>query len=1067
MKIRYITVFFMALLVLVTATGQAGQSGAALSAKQLQAAPELGRKWAATVSHQEQALLANAQDYLVTSRLHRQMAEQMTPENLIPLFVRELRKQSAWGAKPQRMQEFFSGLHSAHIAAANGGIKGQVTIAGAVAAVDVMVLAFDEHGYFVAEADVDVTDGSYTLPNLAAGSYYVMTLSDSYVDEIYDNLSAPLSDRSQWRTATAVVVADDAMTENINFDLQTCAVVQGRILDSDGVAPIAAETARLVLVNAVTGRPVMEREVDLTDGHYRLLVPVSGSFKIMAHVPEYARTWHQQAADISTALTVVIANLSDVVQNVDFVMQAGPAPVPSGAIAGSIKGKGQFFGALAGIVFVFDAQDTSLVKLGFGLLGGYSVENLPAGDYFVFGDDYFGNFMEGFGNFVGEFYEDAYSVKQAKKVTVTADNVTEDIDFILEPGGTVSGRIVSESGAVLDSLMVIAVDPSVLQENSEPFPSNLHVAACVTDANGKYKMQGLPAGAFMIRTFSNLTLSIILESPFIKIDTGKHNNKIVDAWYQDVPSLLDLKKAVPVVVKPGTETKNINMTLQTAKFITGQITDNQSGVALSDVMLFALEDSSNTPFPAFGQSNEEGAYRLGPLPNGNYKVLALAGDDVHLSEYFDGARDVNAAQALTVNNGNVGPVNFTLDSGAIIRGFIDLAAGAPVHYAGADTLEGFPVLVFNADNGELAGCDFVQFNGGFRVNQLLPGRYKVVALPVAAPFAATYYGGGAAFDDDNSMVVPLDYGTVTDASIELAQASGVISGKIIAADTQKPLTHALAIAYDLTGHPVGVGMADADVYNTTPSGSDGLYQIKGLRKGDYYVRTVALSANLSVVENLIAMATDMLAGGALDNPLALLNGDIFSQLNLDFLLYQDQWHVELPVTEQFNLNDLVFKLASSGLAGEYDNALFPVFLPLPYYCRPPKSATSIAVADGAAVHGIDFKLNPMDYNEEPTGVAESKNMPGGFRVFANYPNPFNPETTLSFSLDRPMQVSVTIYDALGRQLLQIANRNYNAGEHQLRWNGRDANGHSAASGLYLAVIRSGAQSHTVKMVLMK
>lgn len=1074
MKIRYQWVLVMALL-LVGFTGvRADQAGTALSTDQLaylQAAPQLGRQVVASSSDREQSLLAGARDYILTSRVHQKMAEQMVPQIMVPLFIRNLHEMSAWGAKPERMREYLAGLRAAHVAATAGGIKGQVTIKGVAAAIDVTVLAFDDHGYFVADAVAQNGAGDYHIQNLPAGFYYVMTLSENYVDELYNNVPAPLSDKSQWQSATRVEVKEGVDTENINFDLLTGAVVEGRILDSDGVSPVAAETARLVLVNSASGLPMMEQEVALNNGSYRLLAPLLGSFKITAVVSNYTRTWHPNSADITAAASVVIANLSDIIQNVDFVMQPGAPPIPVGAISGNIKGKGQFFGALAGIVFIFDAKDTSFTKLGFGLLGGYLVENLPVGEYFVFGDDYLGNFMEGFGNYVGEFYENAYTINGAKKVVVTADVVTEDIDFVLEPGGTVSGRIKSETGAALDSLMVLAVDPSILEgQDSEPFPGNLKLAACVTDDNGNYKMQGLPAGSYLIRTLSLRTLSIILESPFIKLSTGKHNNKVVDVYYTSVPNLLDYKKATLVPVTAGTETKNINLTLQKARFFTGVVTDNQSGAPMSGVMLFAIESASNLPYPAYGNSDAAGAYRLGPLPDGDYKLLALpdvSGQDAHLSEYYNGARDFSSAQNLTISGVDVGSINFTLDLGATIRGFIDLAGGEAVHNAGADTLEGFPVLVFQADNGNLAGCGFVQFNGGYRVSRLLPGQYKVLALPAAAPFAATYYGGGATFADAASTVIAVDFGTLADANVELAQATGVISGKIKAADSNKPLTHALAIAYDPTGHPVGVGMADADVYRTEATSSDGLYQIKGLRKGNYYVRTFSLSANLSVVEGLIASLGGLLTDGALDNPMALLNGDFFSQLNFKFLLYRDQWHEKLETVEPLDLKELVLNLASSGLAGEYDNALFPVFIPMPYYSQPPKSATAIAVAEAGAVTGIDFNLNPGTLGDWTTVQDEQKAMPAGFQVYANYPNPFNPETTLRFALHRQMQVTVTIYNALGRELLTLADRTYQAGEHQLIWNGRDENGRSVASGLYLAVLRAGAQTQTIKMLLMK
>ena len=85
----------------------------------------------------------------------------------------------------------------------------------------------------------------------------------------------------------------------------------------------------------------------------------------------------------------------------------------------------------------------------------------------------------------------------------------------------------------------------------------------------------------------------------------------------------------------------------------------------------------------------------------------------------------------------------------------------------------------------------------------------------------------------------------------------------------------------------------------------------------------------------------------------------------------------------------------------------------------------------------------------------------------NHPNPFNPSTTISFSLSTPSYVSLRIYDASGRYIRTLIDEPYDAGRHEERWDGRDDHGRELSSGLYFCRIEAGALSETRKMVLLR
>lgn len=84
-----------------------------------------------------------------------------------------------------------------------------------------------------------------------------------------------------------------------------------------------------------------------------------------------------------------------------------------------------------------------------------------------------------------------------------------------------------------------------------------------------------------------------------------------------------------------------------------------------------------------------------------------------------------------------------------------------------------------------------------------------------------------------------------------------------------------------------------------------------------------------------------------------------------------------------------------------------------------------------------------------------------------YPNPFNPSTTLSFSLKDAGLVNLDIYNQKGQKVRTMINDTMPSGEHRIHWNGTDDSGRNVASGLYFYRMKSGKYSATRKMILMK
>jgi len=95
------------------------------------------------------------------------------------------------------------------------------------------------------------------------------------------------------------------------------------------------------------------------------------------------------------------------------------------------------------------------------------------------------------------------------------------------------------------------------------------------------------------------------------------------------------------------------------------------------------------------------------------------------------------------------------------------------------------------------------------------------------------------------------------------------------------------------------------------------------------------------------------------------------------------------------------------------------------------------------------------------------NTPGSFALFQNRPNPFNPETEISFALPEPAHVSLIVYNIQGQKVATLASDEMGVGIHTVRWNGRDESGNRVASGVYFCRMQTRQFNQTMRMVLMK
>ena len=110
----------------------------------------------------------------------------------------------------------------------------------------------------------------------------------------------------------------------------------------------------------------------------------------------------------------------------------------------------------------------------------------------------------------------------------------------------------------------------------------------------------------------------------------------------------------------------------------------------------------------------------------------------------------------------------------------------------------------------------------------------------------------------------------------------------------------------------------------------------------------------------------------------------------------------------------------------------------------------------------DSELNIPVYVEQPKNAV----VPEEYTLFQNYPNPFNPSTTIRFALPERAQVSLVIYDVLGRSVASLIQGARNRGTYNVTWDGRSG-GRPVSSGMYVAVLRINNRTLSRKLLLVK
>ncbi len=94
-------------------------------------------------------------------------------------------------------------------------------------------------------------------------------------------------------------------------------------------------------------------------------------------------------------------------------------------------------------------------------------------------------------------------------------------------------------------------------------------------------------------------------------------------------------------------------------------------------------------------------------------------------------------------------------------------------------------------------------------------------------------------------------------------------------------------------------------------------------------------------------------------------------------------------------------------------------------------------------------------------------LPNRYSLYQNHPNPFNPSTMIKYDIPEPTNVSLTVYNLLGRNVKTLVNEYQPAGKYSVQWMGMDHTGNKVSSGVYFYRLETEQFSKTYKMIMVK
>ena len=577
--------------------------------------------------------------------------------------------------------------------------------------------------------------------------------------------------KAVWRKASRIITRFTSLFILLIFfgiqpaESQTTGSITGTVKDGsdnpiEGIVVDVFSTDTYESEDAVTG----------SDGTYTISGLSAGNYVVQASPPEGQNFVAEYYNNVSTytAATNVSVSAGGTTPNIDF--QLGPGATISGTVYES-NGTTPIEGIK---VYAYSTSSEGSGSATTNASGAYTIMGLPAGDYGL----YVWPSEQG-KNFLMEDYADP--------VPVAALGTVSGINFQLDAGAGISGRVTDSSNTGIADMQVIA-------------SSGDDYSFADTASDGTYSVVGLAGGNYTVYVYPS------------------EDQNYVREYYNNATSY---SAATPVSVSAGGSATEINFKLETGATISGNVKDS-NGNPLADAQISAY--SSSSMISSYDTSDENGDYTVMGLPAGSFYVQAYPPENQnYIKEYYNNAYYYTGATTVNINaGGSAAGINFQFEIGGIITGMVTDSSGS-----------GIVDIELRALDTNVYPLDWAATSpdGTYTIMGLPPGNIYVKAYTYGEDYISEYYNNALTLDTATQVTVATGQ---TTGSIDFQlEIGGSVSGHIYETDGVTPIAEASVYAF--TEPCLGMMMGEVDPIGYGYTDSTGAYTIDGLPAGNVYV----------------------------------------------------------------------------------------------------------------------------------------------------------------------------------------------------------------------------------------
>ncbi|WP_415839221.1 carboxypeptidase regulatory-like domain-containing protein, partial [Nocardioides zeicaulis] len=414
------------------------------------------------------------------------------------------------------------------------------------------------------------------------------------------------------------------------------------------------------------------------------------------------------------------------------------------------------------------------------------------------GDRYRVCFEDPSDTYFNECWNDAVSVGAGEDVPVVPGGTTT-IGAALAAKGRISGTVRSSGGA---GISYVQVTLSVWDARSSSWT---WAPGAQADVNGAYTVRGLRPGRYRA-CFS-----------------APGSTYVSECWNDRAT----VEQGLDILVADGAAVEGIDPVLARASRVAGRVVD-AAGDPVADLRVSVRRKNTEQGWwaeQAWGYTDADGAYDIGGLGVGTFRVCFDAWTTDFLSECWDDVPTAELARDVVVDaeGSRVGAVDATLARSSRIGGLVSSSAGAPVPNlyvvlqqkpAGATVWQ---YVTSSSTNGA----------GRYEFTSLRAGTYRVCVQTFSTPYLNQCWGGAPSVDTARDIVVA-EGARATDKNLVLLKGSR-ITGKVTDASGAP-----LASVYVNARPASGATPADG-TWSSATTKPDGTYELTGLRAGTYRV----------------------------------------------------------------------------------------------------------------------------------------------------------------------------------------------------------------------------------------